>query len=228
MVSGRSSYIDFDGKAYINALKKGIIDAMLELRDEIYKEAVKNAASLPFKSNKVRLANGSFTSDAERVDALLKSIETDTFHWINHQVVRTAVKAMERNFSQSFIGLFYEYGTGEKFDVSSGINIIDSSWNVYRVQKAGSPIVTRSKYINGGYWTDLGGNLRKTLSPRGGERDEGFIKYVGDDIEAHYWFRNAYLSVKDKVVERYKRVLEEVHPAKFIHLANRIVLGGGR
>jgi hypothetical protein len=94
--------------------------------------------------------------------------------------------------------------------------------NRYRM---GRDIVTRSVHDSDGTWVDMGGNLRRTRSPRGGESDEGFRKAIGDDVEAYHWFRRAYRESKDEMFDIFKDAIKKVHPAKFFKVRPRIVLG---
>jgi len=219
--------IEFDAHGYLRALKNAITKVTAEMQKELYHRTRAKAQALPYKDNPVRLANGRFTSDADRADAVINSVVNNGLEWVARNVVSATVTALEKYFNKSFIGLFYEYGTGKNADIDTPFFAL-GDWNPYRLPVAGAPIVTRSKHVNGGVWTDLGGNKRITYSPRGGERDADFVKYIGEDIEAHHWFREAFEEVKDEVLENYRRVVYvECHVSKFIKLLPTIVLGGG-
>lgn len=228
--SGGFLAISFDVKGYERALMNAIKQVHKELRDELWQLARDQASALPFKDNPVRLAGGSYTSDRDRADELISSIIAERLEWVGGKVLRTAVSAMSTNFEESHIGVYYEYGTGENVepDETSSKYLAMGERNPFRLPVAGSPIVTRSKFYKQGRWRDLGGNLRETDARWGGRRDEGFIDYVGEDLEAYHWFSKAFDHVRAKAKERYIKAIESVHFGKFIRLKPRIVLGGKR
>ena len=240
-MAGKSrKYISFDSKGYINTLQQEMKRAMYEVRNLIQQRAIAQARALPLKKiktvyykgrkikqNEVRLADGSTTSDASRRDALIQSIVNDEVKWQGNNILKTAVRAMANNFKESHIGWYYEYGTGSSAEnlPPTAHAVAAAGIRAHNPYRHGSSIVTRSAHVDGGTWVDLGGNLRITRSPRGGETDEGFRKAIGQDVEAYHWFRQAYEMSKTEVFDIYKEALKRVHPGKFMKVRHRIVLG---
>jgi hypothetical protein len=240
-MAGKSrKYIYFDAKAYINVLKQELKKAVKEVRDLLQDRITMEAKALPLnsiktvyykgrkiKQHEIHLANGGTTSDAQRKSALLKSIVSDQVKWESDNILRTAVRAMANNFKESHIGWYYEYGTGKRAEnlPVTAYRIAAAGIRAHTPHRYGREIVTRSIHDNGGTWIDMGGNLRISHSPRGGETDEGFRKYIGDDVEAYHWYRTAYLSCRDDILQIYGKAIKEVHPGKFFKVMPRIVLG---
>jgi hypothetical protein len=240
-MAGKSrKYIYFDAKAYINALQQELKKAMKEVRDLLQDRVTMEAKALnlnavrtvyykgrKIKQHEVHLADGSTTSDAQRKGALLKSIVSDQIKWEGNNILRTAVRAMANNFKDSHIGWYYEYGTGKQAEnlPVSAYRVAAAGIRAQNPHRYGREIVTRSVHEDGGTWVDMGGNLRTTHSPRGGETDPGFRKYIGDDVQAYHWYRKAYMSCKDDIAKIYGKAIKKVHPGKFMKVTPRIVLG---
>lgn len=192
--------IQFNVTAFLNALGKELKKMNQTIRDELWDAIKDNMRDLPFKKNPVRLSGGRETSDWERRIALFNSMVDSRANWITTTHLQSTIKAMAKDFKQSHIGLYYEYGTGEKQDLSGFKYESLGDPNLpFRVPNTGARIVTRSSRLGmGGAWRDAGGNLRVTDSPRAGEpvRSDGakaarFRAYIGEDVEAAHWFRNA-------------------------------------
>lgn len=223
--------IRFKYREYIRDLEQELRKAMYRVRDAVHQKALEYAARLPFKDNEVKLADGSTTSDAERAGAFLSSILVDRVSWeMNRTVLKTAVFAMRDNFKESHIGFYYEYGTGTKEDPDSPIFSIGDgrNFNTFRLPVVGSRIVTRSKYVNGGVWEDLGGNKRITNSPRGGEYDQGFREYIGEDIEPHHWFERAYQESIEYALNEFREAVKRVPVSNYFILPRKYVIGRKR
>lgn len=220
-------FMYFDVQNFIKDLRRELTRVTKELHDELYDKVVAKASSLPFKDNEVRLASGRTVSDAERRGALLNSIVKQSLEWKKNGVMKYVVEAMNHNFKNSHIGLYYEYGTGEKIDKGADPeyeSLLLRHWNPFRAPHVGSRIVSRSKYIDGGVWTDIGGNKRITRSP-GGVYNSRFREYIGEDIQAYHWFRDAYREVAEGIDKRYLEVIKKVNPAKYIYVRPQFVLG---
>lgn len=216
-------YISFDVTAFISDLKRELKKATYGIQQQILANARENLMAIPFKQNDVRLANGSITSDYDRKSAVLNSIVSKRLEWESNRILKGAVSALEKDWKDSHIGLYYEHGTGENSDFYAPAYSI-GDYNPFR--RGTRQIVSRSFHINGGVWTDAGGNERQTYSPRGGDRNEGFIKYVGDDTLAYHWFEQAFKQVTDKALALYKEAMTRVHPGKYFRLKPIILLGG--
>lgn len=191
--------IQFDAAKFLHVFGKELKKVNQEIRDELWDAIKDNMRNLPFKKNEVRMTMGSDTSDWERRTALFNSMVDTRADWLTESYLRSTIRAMAKNFKQSHIGLYYEYGTGEKQEAGSTYESLGQPNLPFRVPNTGAPIVTRSRKMGmGGAWTDVGGNLRITDSPRAGEpvKKDGkkaarFRKYIGDDVQAAHWFSNA-------------------------------------
>jgi hypothetical protein len=194
------SVIQFNATAFIKALGKELKVANQNIRDEMWDAITDKMRDLPFKPNAVKLAGGGITSDIARRSALLKSMVDTRANWITETHLRSTITAMANNFKESHIGLYYEYGTGQKQDLEGFKYESLGDPNLpFRVPNTGAPIVTRSwRRGMGGAWRDAGGNLRITASPRAGEptkpgsaAEARFRNYIGEDVQAYHWFREA-------------------------------------
>lgn len=213
----------FDLRSYLHELRREMKAAVTQLRDKFYEEAMRNVRNLPLKKNKVVMKDGTETSDYKRRGALINSIVTERVEWIAECSLRTAVNALVKNFKDSHIGIYYEFGTGEEAEDASRFSIgFLGDPNPFR---KGKTIVTRSKHKNGGVWRDAGGNLRITRSPRGGDYDSGLREYIGEDIKAYHWFRNAFQSMEEEAVKVINDVFKKVSPLEFLHVRSSFVLG---
>lgn len=218
----------FDRRAYQRDLEDVLMAATQELQRTLYQKVRDRASGLPFKDNPVRLANGQVTSDAERRLDLLNSIQTSAPRWLQRHRIQASVSAMEGNFKESHIGWYYEYGTGEKADRSHEPKLGRGSWNRFRsggVPTAGARIVTRSIRYNRGEWIDMGGNRRITYSYQGGETDEGFRAYIGEDVKPYYWFGKSVQEVRQEMPQVYRKALAEVPLTRYLHMPSTYRLG---
>jgi hypothetical protein len=234
-VSKGNRYIYFDIEKFrllfYKAIKGTLDDIRVQIRDDI-KSNIKN---ITFKTNKVRLAGGRITSDAMRKKSLLNSVVTGIVKDKTNGVYATTISTMKKNFKESFIGIYYEHGTGERWDgtrVRLGSDIHEAtSCNLKRTSRA---IVSRSKYIKyvgsavPGQWYDLGGNLRITGAKRAGVRDANFIKYIGEDTRAHHWhkraFRNLNTKIRNGLIKQLRR--PDINLSSCIVMKKVIRLGG--
>lgn len=228
-------------------LTKRLRKANEEIKNLLKDTVIRNASTLPMKSNAVMMKDGVTTSDAARRGALVKSIKADrigTFEgtktW-GSIALGSYVEAMASNFKDSHVGWYYEVGTGEESDEELynkyGLTASLGEENPYRLKHVGAPIVSRSKSVNGGEWTDLGGNLRTTNSYVGGiggdtipvhekgsnkgkpittpERYEKikakFRQNIGEDIYAYEWYRNAVDEVRDEVLSIYTNSIRDLN-----------------
>lgn len=226
-------------------LRKIVKEATEEAKRVLLSETMKSARLLPMKDNIVTMADGTTTSDSIRQDALIQSIKAERAHvdnwgdfyggYLNHYSTlfyETSVTAMGDNFKDSHIGWYYEVGTGEesnpKLYAQYGLDASLGDVNPYRLPHVGAPIVSRSK--RDGDWVDLGGNLRKAISPIGGiggeeipknksgepfttpekyeEIKKRFRASIGDDIQAYEWFRKSLDSVSDQIFSIYVKALK--------------------
>lgn len=227
--------IEFDVVSYSKALRRELQKATNKLKNTMIENARQNLAVIPFKTNKVRLADSGQTSDADRKMAVINSIINDGFEWIQDYIyvnsyrtqtrVMAEVSALKGDFKDTHIGIYYEYGTGENADPAGPMHLALKHWNPYRPVGIRQPIVSRSRKVNGGIWVDIGGNVRKTTALIGGRRSENFISFVGEDLPAYHWFRRAFLAMKDEARVTYADALRKVNPLKYIKISKRLVLG---
>lgn len=224
---------------YLNAdrlemeLRKRLRKANSEVKNLLRETMLRNVSALPMKSNSVRMAGGSTTSDIERKNALINSITGDRVYtyektW-DTMVMGSYVDAMASNFKDSHVGWYYEVGTGEESDPDLyseyGLSASLGDVNPYRLPEVGAPIVSRSRRDGG--WKDFGGNLRSTSSNIGGiggnEPPEGiepdryekikaqFRRSIGEDIEAYEWYRNAVEEVREEILSIYTNSIRDLN-----------------
>ena len=240
----------FDVDKYEAEMKKALMDATIKIRQLLYDTIICNIKVLPFKDNPVVMADGSETSDAERKEALLKSVDKGghvRLHTENFNRYYASVSAMASKFEDSYVGWYYEIGTGEESDLEGyskyGMTASLGDVNPFRLPNVGAPIVSRSATL--GPWRDLGGNLRTTKSQLGGigssnipenvsseryaEMVDRFREYIGEDIKAYYWFERAVEEVSDKVLDIYKKAVMSVDifdsKLGIFHLNEKVIIG---
>lgn len=230
-VANENKFIYFNASGYIHALQMSLKEATKEIRDLLYDYIIDNLQKITFKDNKVRLTGGKVTSDSARKAAVLKSIRKEVIKYVKYSrdtIIISAVKALADNFKDSHIGIYYEYGTGLK---AEDVKLpVAGDLNRYRT---GKEIVSRSKHIDysglgKGVWRDMGGNIRVTGSPEAGRRDQGFKKYIGDDIEAYHWFRNAVRKTRQEIIRIYNRAIAKVNPLDYLNIKSSFTLGKDR
>jgi len=204
---------------------------MSNIRKKILNDLKYKAAALPYKSNKVRMAGGMVTSDLARREAVVASIVATKLNREINDTVRVTFSALKSNFKDSHIGLYYEYGTGDKAsgDYSSlkGIPHTAGQYNQYRT---GRTIVSRSKHINyaglgKGKWYDMGGNIRVTGSPKAGVHDAKFRDYIGEDVSAAYWFRDTMQSEAPYIRKQLSIALKSIELKDYFKMPTKIILG---
>lgn len=209
-LSNEEKIFIFHPKKYLAGLTKAVKPVVKQLRTALIEEIQRQLEDLDYKTEPVYMADGRVTSDYKRRGALLRSIKDYAIEHVVGESLHTAVSAMEKNFKDSHIGFYYEYGTGE--------NTVDEApypaWehrNKYRPPGIAAPIVSRSRFAGtirgvggGGFWLDAGGNLRQTSSFTGGrtkEESPSFYEAVGDDVEASYWFATAVDIINKKPIK---------------------------
>ncbi|BAU28156.1 hypothetical protein DFP93_101232 [Aneurinibacillus soli] len=211
-------FISFDAGRYLQALAKTLEKAVQEIGKDLQQKLRAKVGMIPFRSHKVTLESGMVTDDTTRGRALADSIQTYASGQVSlmaNRVYRTAVTAMERNFEQSHIGLYYEYGTGTLELPNSPLPRM-GEWNPARnngVPAAGAPIVTRS-----GMWRDAGGNIRTTISKTSG-------RAIGDpswETPALRWFANTFQENKSWYYAMLMEAVKSVNPGKYIKLRKSI------
>lgn len=240
MPRGRKRNIDktmyFNANAYIHDLQRGLKAATYEIADMLSNQAIKNLSKVPVKNNVVRVINGGnfeSTSDAERIGAVIKSIGRERVEFLRRGLLQTAIHAIDRaNFTESHVGIYYEFGTGEKAQIPpAGMLPAVGELGTANKYRTGKSIVSRSKHIDycgmgKGIWKDMGGNLRKTFSQKAGERTPGFVKYVGLDVKAYSWYRNACGSMSKRLFkEIIWKHIGNIHPANYLMVQSRITVG---
>lgn len=231
------SFIHFKYREYISDLKKAIRKVAKEIGEEIVKEMKKKLSEIPFKDNPVKIKKGVgftdnrksgeyTTSDLSRKTSLIRSVAYKNLKWVNDNLLTMTISAMEKDFKNSHIGIYYEFGTGQYAEEAPNLQQLGTP-NNYR---SGKEIVSRSRHVDyigqgKGVWTDAGGNLRVTGSREAGRRTEGFIKYIGDDVKAYHWFRNSITEKKDDVFLKYKEAIRNVKFSNYLVMKNKFTLG---
>ncbi|ATO48586.1 hypothetical protein P4V86_03500 [Brevibacillus laterosporus] len=235
--SQKNNIIYFQEQEFLIALKSALKESTMTIRQNILATALANARKLDMREKKtVRIEGQPITSDRDRRNDLIKSIVALQTEWLSSSVggkantlLRMGVGAMEQDasFKKSYVGLYYEYGIGGKQDPSGYWIEVMADPNPWR--SPGQYSVTRSKFKpegRKGRWRDLGGNIRITKSPRGGERNP-VLKRIGQDFSAQFWFRSAFkqFSTKKFVLDQYKAAINKVDPRKYIVSKKTFTLG---
>lgn len=226
--SNQSRLFSFDVDGYVSELRYSLRSAVREIKETLLKELKNSAKSLPFKRNPVRLAGGEVTSDYKRRRAVINAINA-SMDEIERDVIMLTFTALDNNFKDSHIGIYYEHGTGEEWDGEyETLPGIVPSPNKYR---SGRQIVSRSKHIDyaglgKGKWIDLGGNIRVTASREAGRRTPGFIAYIGEDTKAYHWFSSVFEEKREWIMKKLREAVMKVKPERFIRLSTKnFVLG---
>jgi hypothetical protein len=186
------------------------------------KELKSSLSKVPFKNNKVRMAGGVETSDLERKSAVMDAIESD-LQRIGKSVFNVTFSALEKNFEESHIGIYYEHGTGEEWD--GRYESVKSGYKP-NPHRSGRTIVSRSRHIdysgNGkGKWVDLRGNIRITGSGEAGVHNKSFVKYIGEDTKAYHWYSNVFKNNHDWIMNRLRQAIHNVELTNFLHLRKK-------
>lgn len=238
--SNKSKYFYFDGAEYLKDVRKAIKEAMARVQDILYEEIRQSMYQLPFKTEAVPMV-GKVTSDKERSQALFDSLVkingagrfTESPHvsgyipptgsYKTHQSrMNVGIEVMGKNYGDSHIGWYYELGTGvyERVIPPAGLYVGDPN----RFRKRGQPIVTRGfDKSTDGYWTDMGGNLRRSKGP-GGRRTRAFAKRIGADVRQHRWFEESFKTHLPEIKQIIKEAALSVKPhnKKYLHIQTKI------
>lgn len=208
----RKQPLAIDTIAYEKALRREVMAIMVRQKGLMKERAIRNIEAMNLHKREMMLEKGT-TSDLIRKRALVNSVVSERLQWeMNGTMLSLITTAMSTNFEQSFIGWFYEFGTGTKYQAPKvGFALPNpGDKNPYRAFGSGTTIVSRSKSDNGGYWTDMGGNKRKTNSKRGGKPLPAF------NTPAYKWFSRAHEETVEAIKEELKEVPNRVNVTKFI------------
>jgi hypothetical protein len=223
--SNSDKWIYLDVNKYSADLGKALNKVMEDINRDMLMMVKARAEALPFKSHNVYIAGEKPTSDAERRGAFLASIKGYVDKKVTNLkkgVIGTVVTAMEDNFKDSHIGLYYEYGTGTLEESNSPLPYM-GEWNEYRnggVPMAGARIVTRQHEM----FTDAGGNVRISNS-----RVPGMpIKTPGWEVQAHHWYREAYDKMRETYFNKIVEAVNSINPVGKDYLKVRTEINLGR
>lgn len=244
------SLVKFNAIEYFKALDKELKKVTSELQKLMVAEARSNLASIPFKTNLVKLRGSKGTSDAARKQDVIESVISHELGLLEGTVMNTygkqlggfpykgfaefgviqgRVTALEQgDFRNTHIGIYYEFGTGENAAHDGPYEWALRSWNPRRPKFKGSPILPRDERL--GDWIDLGGNVRYTharpdYSLGTKLRSRRFLQNVGEDLHAYYWFRNAFKDIQKVAGRKYAEALKKVNPFKFMKVKNNLIIG---
>lgn len=227
-------FIQFKGNAYMDKLKKELRLAMKEIERTVYKDIRANLESIPFSDVNTHLDSG-MTSDLDRKQAVMDSIKTNLKYAENDLLVLT-VDAMAENFKESFIGFYYEYGTGENFTgqrlngfYSTNETIGEREPSPFvtptpNPMRSGPSIVTRDKSVDSGLgagrYLDMGGNVHIThCSIAGEEVPYGYV------VKAYHWFSNALEKNAIFIQKTLSEAVASVNISDFFIVADEFILG---
>lgn len=221
MARQAESLITFDKLNFEKSLRAECLSIMVDVKTKLLQITLANAMRMDFNNIPTILATGRMTSNALRKRSLIQSIVARRFNWeLNGRKMRIRLSAMGSDFKESYIGWYYEYGTGTKYEPpKAGISLpYPGTYNKFRALGDGSRLVTRSRYT--GTWTDMGGNERLSYSPKGGKPlPDSF------EVEAYHWVENGLNSVIPYAIERFKEVPNKVNQAKFLKGHKLIIRG---
>ena len=208
----RKRLLSVNATAYEKALRREIMEIMYKQKALLKQRAIRNIESMNFHKREILLENGT-TSDFIRKRALVNSLTSERFQWeLNGTKLSLITTAMSKDFKQSHIGWYYEFGTGSKYEPPKiGFQLPHpGDPNPYRPFGSRTVIVSRSKEDNGGYWKDMGGNTRRTNSRRGGKPLKGL------ETPAYKWFEKAHKETVEDISKELSTVHERVNITKFI------------
>ena len=227
----KEQFIRFDLNKYKADLKRALKAAVKQSVELVYEQIITNLNNIPFKDNPVRVlssAGGSEyeTSDEKRKAAIYRNLEKALLS-VGQSHFKAAVWFTTHNYKESHIGIYYEYGTGSGWD---GVHSVAPDFSSSR--STDRRIASRSRHIDysghgNGTWIDMGGNLRITGSKKAGQVDEGFRSYVGQDIIAMRWFRQALADKRQEILALYKNAVRKVNPVSkdYLIMKSKFVLG---
>lgn len=201
-----------DRIAYEKALRREVMAIAVRQKALMKERAISNINLIKFHKNTILLVDGT-TSDMLRKRALVTSIINDRVQWeMDGTKLSIVTKAMSKNFKESFIGWFYEFGTGTKFEAPrAGFSLPHpGDPNPHRAFYSGTTIVSRSRNDGDGYWTDMGGNKRKANSNIGGKPLNVF------NTPSYKWFERAHVETVEEIKRELEQVPEKVNITKFI------------
>lgn len=212
-VSHSNRWIYFDVNAFIRALERALSAVMYELRADMKAILLRRASALPFsRINAAHTAEG-HTSDAARAAAFLDSFIPNKVIDMKNGVIRMWVDTMAKNFEDSHIGLYYEYGTGHGEAADSPLPYM-GDWNPIRgAQRTGATIYTRPRVktddeVANTTWVDAGGNVR-IASSRHIAKLSG---KPGWDITAERWFTKGYEDIRDTYLDKIINAIAHINP----------------
>ena len=247
-------YFYFDAYRFNKDVQDAVKKATREVGQLVEATTKQSLDNIPFKSNVVPLADGTRTSDAARKADLRRSIMLRNLGWQEAHLTdsllqlpykygaeksgfASEVTAMQSgDYKNTHVGVYYEYGTGAKEDSAAmnalGISVGDE--NPYRTPRSGLPVVTRPT----SEWQDTGGNVRRSKGKGGVTRAQSplFNKSIGEDIQAYYWFRDAYQKVNGDGTGVHKIYMKHLGPIlealkdnrTYLVVQKQIVLGRRR
>lgn len=201
-----------DKVAYEKALRRELHEIMVRQKSLMKDRALRNIDAMKLHKGTTLLENGS-TSDFLRKKALVNSIVGERFQWeMNGTRLSMVTVAMARDFKESYIGWFYEFGTGVYYEPPKvGFSLPHpGDPNPYRAFGSGTTIVSRSRKDNDGLWTDMGGNKRRSVSQKGGKPLPAF------NTPAYKWFDKAHKETVEAVKKEVEDVPNRVNITKFI------------
>jgi hypothetical protein len=226
-------FVTFDYFGFREEIRKALQRAAIQISKGAAERAKINISRIPFKSQSLP---GIKLSDAERKRAVLNSITTNMSKAVTGKVRATAkrrveatVTALEKDFKDSHIGLYYEHGTGTKWD---GVPTPDFA-KFKNPDRHGREIVTRSKFKTynagmAGAWYDIGGNRHITWSRKEGRP----IRNINVNTPAYHWFQKAVAETEQLLKWYVIDELSKVNILKFIRFrltdGKKIVLGRQR
>ncbi|WP_145052817.1 hypothetical protein [Paenibacillus xylanexedens] len=226
MIQRSSRLLYFDSEKYESDLNKALAAEIKEIRRDLKIEILRKLDSINFKDNMVRLADGSYTDDRERKAALIGSILEGDLK-ANKKRILASVSAMRNDFANSHIGWYYEYGTGTEQKEPYPIDGVEGTpRNKEKAPGVGTAIVTRTRFRDGGIWTDLGGNMRLSKARRAGVNDQGFMDYIGEETHAHRWFRDSVQAMRIMLKKRLAQRIKTVPVARYMSIKPVYVIGG--
>lgn len=202
-----SRWIYFNVKQFERDLYEAMKDVMFKLREDLYQRMLRNASRLEFSTFEAVHTEAGRTSDFQRRQAFLNSFTRDSVARMGGQFIMMTIEAMAKDFEDSHIGLYYEYGTGTKESPESPLPYM-GDWNPVRgARMPGRPIYTRP-VSEGKTWVDAGGNVRIATS----KNITNLSKKPGWEIQAQFWFKKAVDEVRDYYLQEIYDAIKHINP----------------
>lgn len=187
-------------------LKREAKEMALVARIRAMRNVISNLKAIDYHTYDVKYAGGYVTSDKERSGTLKAAVKLRENIIVTDEMVRTSFHVEGMDSTDAFIGYYYEFGTGSKFQKPEKQRFVNIATEVYESyeenpSRSGKGIVTRPK----GLWTDLSGNMRTGGSNRVKPKS---IPYY--EVDAYEWYQSVLKDVESEWAIHSKRLSKRI------------------